>query len=176
MALTCNVVLEIRQFLATEGNLDRQRLGQLVWNYAEVCRNLNERSQKCLDLLRRGQREEALRLAKQDLDIKEEISLLDFAERLTWIDLCERAGMPVANIIDTASLHLLVQELYTESGTLVQLMRQHRRLAISGASLGLKARSGTKTAARMRRPGPKNSRSRWPPQIGRAISLPLKLL
>lgn len=135
MPLTRNVVLEIQQFLATEGDLDRQRLGNLVWTYAEVCRNLNDRAQKCLDLLRQGRRQDALKLAKQDLDLNEEIVLLDFPERFTWLDLCERAGMPVDDIIDTATLYRLVEELYTESGTLSQLLRLHRRAAIGGAPL-----------------------------------------
>lgn len=135
MPLTRNVVLEIQQFLATEGDLDRQRLGNLVWTYAEICRSMNERSQKCLDLLRQGRRQDALKLAKQDLDLKEEIVLLDFPERFTWLDLCERAGTPVADIIDTAALYRLVEELYAESGTLSQLLRLHRRGAIGGAPL-----------------------------------------
>ena len=135
MIPTRNLVIEIRQVLASEGDIDRQRLATLVWEYASTCRRLNDRAQLCLELLRQGRRVDAVHMAQELPDLQAEILQLDFDERPAWIDLCDRAGMPISEAFDAQALYSVAQELYAETGALDHLLKVHRRMAIGGAPL-----------------------------------------
>jgi hypothetical protein len=133
---TRNLVGDIRAVLATSGDVPRDALAKLVWEYASTCRQINEKAQQCLDYLRQGHRAEAMRLAKESPDLQQEIMQLDFAERPHWLDLCDRAGIPISEAFDPQALYSLAQEVYAEMGNLDQLLRTHRRMALGRAPVG----------------------------------------
>jgi hypothetical protein len=135
MIPTRNLVNEIRTLLATEGEVPRQEVARLVWEYGNTCRRVNEKAQRCLEALRQGRRTEAMRLAKEPPDLQQDILLLDFAERPEWLDLCDRAGMPVSETFNAPALYSVAQELYAETSALDHLLRMHRRMALGRAPL-----------------------------------------
>lgn len=152
MIPTRNLVIEIRTLLASQGDVQKDALAKLVWEYGNTCRRVNEKAQRCLELLRQGHRVDAMHLAKEPPDLQQEILLLDFTERPQWIDLCDRAGMPISETFDPQALYSMAQELYAESGTLDHLLRMHRRMAMGRAPIADRLR----TLRRIRQADPKD--------------------
>jgi len=55
--------------------------------YYEACSETNRRLRKCGDLLRKGDRSEAILLAQTEPDLLDMVSVLDFPERGAWLEL-----------------------------------------------------------------------------------------
>lgn len=128
-------ISKIQHILSTGETVAKEKVAELVWAYASACRRLNERVQKCLDFLRQGRRPDALRLAKEPPDLQQELRLLDFPERPAWLDLCETAGLPIAQSLDTNALEAIIQETYSEGGTLDRLLKTFKRMSLGRAPL-----------------------------------------
>jgi hypothetical protein len=135
MLSTHECVNQIQHILSTGEPVAKEKVAELVWAYASACRRLNERAQKCLDFLRQGRRADALNLAKVPPDLQQELRLLDFPERSAWLDLCETAGLPIAQSLDTNALDAIIQETYSEGGTLDRLLKTFKRMSIGRAPL-----------------------------------------
>ena len=56
---------QILHILSANEAVAVERVAELVWAYANACRQLNEKAQRCLELLRQGRRGDAQRLAKE---------------------------------------------------------------------------------------------------------------
>jgi hypothetical protein len=135
MQSTHQCVKEIQDILTAGDAVTKEKVAELVWAYAQACKELNEKAQRCLDLLRQGRRAEAVRLAKDPPDLEQELGLLDFPQRGEWLDLCEGAGLPIGQGLDTAALGGIVQEVYSEGGELDRLLRSFRRMSLGHAPL-----------------------------------------
>jgi len=128
-------VKQIQDLLVAGEAVAKEKAAELVWAYATACRQLNERAQQCLDLLRQGRRSDAQRLAKEPPDLEQELRLLDFPERSDWLDLCESAGMPIAQGLDPDALGTIFTQIRTEGGRFDVLLKMFKRMALGHAPL-----------------------------------------
>jgi hypothetical protein len=126
---------QIQHILSAGEAVTKEKVAELVWAYAGACQQVNEKARKCLELLRQGRRAEAQRLAQDAPDLEQELRLLDFPERAAWLDLCETAGLPIGQGLDVDALDGIVQEVYSEGGTLDRLLKTFRRMSIGRAPL-----------------------------------------
>jgi hypothetical protein len=68
---------QVREVLAADGEVDKEVLLQLATNYVLACRSVNEKAQRCRDLLREGQRKQAVQLAQEPPNLAEEAQILN---------------------------------------------------------------------------------------------------
>ena len=130
-----STVREIQAIVAAGEDEQGDRLGELAEAYAEGCEALNQRVYDCVELLRKGQRAEAVGLAKRPPEIREELYTLDFLELGDWIELCEREELRIPDILDVDAATSMIDELYAESDVLNKLLTVHRRMALGQAPL-----------------------------------------
>jgi len=133
---TLDVMREIQEFLASGGQADKERLLQVAANYVLACRAVNERAQRCRDLLREGLRREAVALATQKPTLQEDMNALDCPERTAWVDLCEASGLEVRQYdlnADVASR--VLKDLSTDTDKIENLLRLHRYLSLGRAPI-----------------------------------------
>ena len=135
MLSTTDCVNQIQSLLDAGGEVAREQVAELVWAYAAYCRRVDHKARQCLDLLRQGRRNEARKLAKQSPDVEQELNLLDFPEREDWLDLCEGAGLPIRQSLDTVAVRAIIQEVYGDGGRMEQLLRTFRRMSLGQAPL-----------------------------------------
>lgn len=136
MMSTRQLVTEIKQLLMIEGEIaesDIDRLGKL---YLEACRQVNDRVQQCLELVRQGQRSKAIRLAKEPPDLRTEIETLDFPESVEWQMTCEMVNLSTFGVFEADALRAAVGEIYAESTTFDQLLTGFRRMSVGQAPIG----------------------------------------
>ena len=135
MLSTTDCINRIQSLIDAGGEVTREQVAELVWAYAAYCRQVNEKAKKCLDLLRQGRRTDARKLAKEPPDLEQELNLLDFPEREEWLDLCEGAGLPIRQSLDTQAARSIIQEVYGDTGRMDQLLRTFRRMSLGQAPL-----------------------------------------
>lgn len=131
---------QIQHILSAGEAVAKEKVAELVWAYASACQQVNEKAQRCLELLRQNRRADAQRLAKQPPDLEQELRLLDFPERVAWLGLCETAGLPIGQGLDVDALDGIVQEIYSEGGALDHLLKTFRRMSIGRAPLAERLR------------------------------------
>jgi len=112
------------------------RLQGLAQGYAAICHDINERAYQCQEFLGRGQRKEAVQLAKNAPDLKAIARAVDFRERGLWLDICEEYELPFPDIIDTDIVTVVIDEAYGQKRTIHSLLMLHRRMALGKAPLG----------------------------------------
>ena len=111
------------------------RLQGLAQGYAAICHDINERAYQCQEFLGRGQRKEAVQLAKNAPDLKAIARAVDFRERGLWLDICEEYELPFPDIIDTDIVTVVIDEAYGQKRTIHSLLMLHRRMALGKAPL-----------------------------------------
>ena len=111
------------------------RLDGLAQGYAAICHDINERAYQCQEFLGRGQRKEAVQLAKNAPDLKAIAQAVDFRERGLWLDICEEYELPFPDIIDTDIVTVVIDEAYGQKRTIQSLLMLHRRMALGKAPL-----------------------------------------
>ena len=151
MSSVREIIDQIRNYVntnhpsATGGNPDEElqtisveefnRLQGLAQNYASICQDINERAYQCQEFLGRGQRKEAVQLAKNAPDLKAIAKAIDFRERGLWLDICEEYELPFPDIIDTDIVTVVIDEAYGQKRTIQSLLMLHRRMALGKAPL-----------------------------------------
>jgi len=128
-------IRRIESLLESDQEISREQVAELVWAYAANCRRLNERAQRCLDLLRQGRQAEARELAKKPPSLEQELELLDFPERERWLDLCEEVGLPIRQSLNPQAVREVVQEVLGRDARLEGLLRLFRRMSLGQAPL-----------------------------------------
>ncbi|GAB6167503.1 hypothetical protein JCM19992_35030 [Thermostilla marina] len=129
-----HVIDDIRAAVASPADVDSDRMATLAEEYVELCRTVQNRISECLDLVRKGETAEALRLAEHDPRLIDLMTLLDFPERETWIDLCRLLGLTAPPSLQVSHLDIL-QEIYQSSAGAEALRRQWCYLNIVRAPL-----------------------------------------
>jgi len=102
--------------------------------YATACQKVNERLVTCDQLLRAGQRSEALRQAQLEPDVLKLYASLEFPGRASWEDAAGRIGLPVPQRLNAVVARRL-NKAFAESQSTEDLLRQHRSLALARAPL-----------------------------------------
>jgi hypothetical protein len=123
-------IAQIENALSSGTPLAKDKLAELAEVYAAACRQLNEKMQRCLALLRQGHRDDARRLAQEPPALEQELGLLHFPERDAWLDLCKSAGVSSGPGPDTEALTGVVFDLCHETATLTaieQIIAPHRQ-------------------------------------------------
>ncbi len=133
MMPTAEAVEEIQSFLYGEAQLDGSRLLSLARAYAEACTRVNKKALQCRDLLHKGLRNEAICVAKEEYDLKEEFQLVSFDENDAWFSVCEKEGLPIPDLIDSDLVTTVVEEIYTGQGNIDRLLRVYRLMSLARA-------------------------------------------
>ena len=122
-----DIVEDIRQSLAGSGEMgpDRNRLAMLAGEYAACVRDLLRRSRECRELLVQGQRSEAIAVAKQGVDLKEQHAGLDFDEMGAWLDVTEQFNLDIPPLVDM-SVETVIQDIYVTSSSFDKLILGYR--------------------------------------------------
>lgn len=123
----------IRSYLDAGASVASERLRENAKLYADACQRVNDRLSECAGLLGQGLRSEALHQAQLDPPLLDQLSTLDFPGSDRWAGIASSCGVP------TPLLQLrMAQQLnaaYAEDRPLVELMKQHRRLALCKGEL-----------------------------------------
>ena len=128
------IVDAMHGILAAGADHAEDRIAALHGEYTEGVEEVNVRLQTCGELLRRGQRAEALRQSDAEPNLMEAVAVLDSLEREKWIERSDhcRLGRPSRLNIDVAGE---LNEAYAVEEPLAALMRAHRWLALDRAAL-----------------------------------------
>ena len=139
MLPTRELVAQIQQVVASGGAVERERLIQLATSFVMACRRVNERAEQCRGLLEKSRRREAVRTAREEPALQAEAQLLEFPERRSWVDFCERVGVELRPFdVQTDLVARVLDQLHTDTETLDGLLRVHRRLALGKAPLAMR--------------------------------------
>lgn len=106
-----------------------ESLRQLAAEYKALCERINDRLGRCGELLRKGYRSEAIRLAEMEPNLLDLASVADFPERDAFLELCTHFGLEVAPplLLEIAGE---LNEAYAKEQSLEALLRQYRRYAL----------------------------------------------
>ena len=141
MESTSELVEQIRTALAATDTLSKDQLLQLATSFVRACQAVNQKAQRCRDLLRDGMRDEASQLAAEAPTLQDEALALDFVERLAWVEFCEAAGLEIRqHDLNADTVNRVLKSLSTDARKLEALLRLHRRLALGRAPLGQRVR------------------------------------
>lgn len=140
MSLIRDLVKEIRKIIACKDPLDTENLTAIVKAYEEKCKQINERIYRCLDLLRKGRRKEAIILSQQEPALRQEVREMNFREKQEWLDFCEKHDIDIEQQVDRETFSSISPDISTEDKSLDRLLNLHRRLALSRAPLEMRLR------------------------------------
>jgi len=128
------IVDGVRQAALSPAAFSTEELSALAGQLAQIARTAAERLQQCVELLRAGQRSEALRLASLPPNLVDLVAALDFPELETWRLLCEHLDLPLPPLLALEQAAEL-NEAYAAEQPLEQLLRLWRLQAIAAAPL-----------------------------------------
>ncbi|QEH31542.1 hypothetical protein OJF2_00070 [Aquisphaera giovannonii] len=123
---------DIRAFVQATDQTRSPALEALAGSYAEACAEAARRLGQCQRLLQQGLRSEAIQLAEADPRLLDLVAALDFPERDAWDELVGIYGLPAAPRVSQSAAQFL-NEAYALEEPLQDLLRTHRRLALSRA-------------------------------------------
>lgn len=124
---------EIRSLMSTVNSPD-ELVGEVADEFFQACDDANKRCAIVAGLLVEGLRDEAIALAETPPRLLPLISNLDSPIRTEWLGFLAMRGFesPPELNLETASI---IEEAYEQQRRLEPLMRTHRLLALSRASL-----------------------------------------
>ncbi len=111
-----------------------EALRQTAAGYKAFCEEINTRLAQCGEMLRKGYRSEALRLAETEPNLLDLVSLADFPERAAFVELCQylQLDVPPPLLLNIASA---INEAYSAERPLEEVLRRYRRYALAKAPL-----------------------------------------
>lgn len=128
------ILTRIRRCLAHGAAAEPPAAQQAAHDYVVLVEEVNARLQRCVDLLRRGMRSEAVHQAEIAPPLLDEAAALDFPQLEAWVAYCAERGLgPVPAVDVDAAVEL--DEAYPRERQLARLLRAHRRLALGRAPL-----------------------------------------
>ena len=129
---------DIRGLVQADDQRLTDEMRRLAAEYAPACRTANERLRRCMDLIGRGLRSEAIQRAEVDPPLLDLVNELDLAEWQTaWDELCSLYELPRAEPL-RLELAEAIHEAYAELEPLNALLIKHRKLALAHAPLPLR--------------------------------------
>jgi hypothetical protein len=132
--MNINLVDQIRQQLSQPDGITHETMQPLADEYSVEAMEVNARLLESIQLLRKGQRSEAIQLANSKPNVLEWSARLDFVELDEWIDILQFLGITPPPVIHRDAAQQL-QEAIVEEQPLEELLRQQRKLAIANAPL-----------------------------------------
>jgi hypothetical protein len=100
-----------RIHLALEGELSQSELMQLAEEYAEICRQGNQRLDQLLTLIEKGSLYSALQLAEVEPPVMDLVAQLSFPASPQWREFCIEQKLPVPEKLNESAIRH-VSELY----------------------------------------------------------------
>jgi hypothetical protein len=128
------LVDEIRYVLLAGDHAVGERLERIASSYAEACDDVNRQLRRCELFLQKGLRSEALQFADVEPPLRQIVAILNFSERAQWDQFTVACGLPSAPRLLLATATAL-KDAYSNVQPLEPLLRKHRELALSHASL-----------------------------------------
>lgn len=125
---------QIRSFVQATDQTRSPAMEALAAAYAEACGETSRRLSRCQWLLQQGLRSEAIQLAESEPKLLDAVAALDFPERSDWDELVDIYGLAAAPRIQTGGAEFL-NEAYALEDPLQDLLKSHRRLALSRAPI-----------------------------------------
>lgn len=140
MARAEEVVERIRHCLSRyDGSSAPAEARAVAEAYAEAVEQVNARVRRCVNLLRRGQRSDAIYQAELPPPVVEEAAVLDLPERDRWFQFCHEQQLGPVPEVDTNAV-VELDDAYTQEQAVEPLLRAHRRLAIGHGPLAARIR------------------------------------
>lgn len=102
--------------------------------YAAACRQVNNRLAEAARLLQAWQLSEAVRQVEIEPDALKQYAELAFKNHGRWLDITQKVGLTIPPKLNAEAARQ-VNEAYGVLGTINDLLRQHRTLALSRAPL-----------------------------------------
>jgi hypothetical protein len=134
MANFQETVDEIRSYVAASNRAPAAAIASRAEEYAQACRDVNDRLRRCSDALHRGLRSDAIQLAEAEPNLLDLVAMLDFPELSGWKAACHAYELttPPELLIEMASA---LNEAYAIEQPLASLMANHRVMALARAPL-----------------------------------------
>jgi hypothetical protein len=129
-----NLASGIRSVLQRDNQVLTDEMGQLAQQYAEACRAVNQRLQRCQEFLSHGLCGESIQYAEVAPDLLDLVTVLDLPERPQWDELTALYGLPAAPALQRQVVRALNQA-YALHEKVREPLRRHRRLALTRAPL-----------------------------------------
>jgi hypothetical protein len=107
------------------------QITELARRYAEACRAVGERLNRCDECLSKGLRSEAIQTAEQAPALLDAAVTLDFPERAAWIEACRRHGAETSAELSTSQISRLNRE-YADGATVEPLLKVYRKVVHVG--------------------------------------------
>jgi len=128
------VVDEIRFYLDSNEAEMTGTVREAAIDYADACRQANQRLRRCGEFLNRNLRSEAIQLAEAEPDLLEVVTILDLPERERWEQIASMYDLPSGEplLLEIAEA---INEAYALQEPLKRLLDKHRFLALSRASI-----------------------------------------
>jgi hypothetical protein len=134
MASIQETVDEIRGYVVAGGRTPTAAFASRAEEYAQACREVNDRLRRCSDALHRGLRSDAIQLAEAEPNLLDVVAMLDFPELAGWKVACQTYELPTPPelLIEMAGE---LNEAYAAEQPLATLMANHRVMALARAPL-----------------------------------------
>jgi len=138
MSRSANIADSLRTILQSDDQRLTDEMRRVAEEYAGGCAEANDRLRRCMELLKRGLRSEAVHLAEAEPPVTDLVNELDLGvQQSAWDELCSMYDLPRAEPL-RFELAEAVAEAYAELEPLNALLSRHRRLALGRAPLPMR--------------------------------------
>lgn len=128
-----DLVGEVRDMLALRNNPKEAELQRLFENYVSVIQQVNSILKKCLELIEKGRKSDAILRADEN-NLLEIVSILDFPEQPDWIAYVTQFGLAMPPEVDQFASRQ-INACYEPAHRLEPLYRLNRRHALANSPL-----------------------------------------
>ncbi|WP_166831115.1 coiled-coil domain-containing protein [Thalassoroseus pseudoceratinae] len=129
---------EILSVLQSTDQTRTPKLEQQAAEYSELVAKVNDRLERCGELLRNGLRTEAIHLAESEPPVLELVSDLDLGgDEELWAELCADYDLPVPQSLLIGRAEEL-EEAYAQQAPLEDLLSRWRRVNLSRAPMDVR--------------------------------------
>jgi len=133
-----DVVSAVQAMLLSSGQVSAAELTDLADQYGRLCRQVNQRLQRCKLYLDQGLVGEAIADLECAPDLLEQVEGLCFEERADWEALCDGNGLSAPAIEEEIASEL--NEAYTDLDPVKDLLRQQRVRVLQQVGVAPRAR------------------------------------
>ena len=127
------IVGEVRDMLELRSDPPEAELQRLYKKYLSVVQTVNSVLKRCLDLIEKGRKSDAIMRADEN-NLLELVSILDFPEQHEWIAYVSQFGLSVPPAIDQFASRQ-INACYAPAQRLEPLYRLNRRHALANSPL-----------------------------------------
>jgi hypothetical protein len=128
------LVDSIRSFLASSNQIRTDEVLDWAVQFAQACKQANDRLRVCMDYLQKGLRTEAIAAAEEQPNLLDLVAALDLPDLAEWREACFGYEMPEPPPLAMESAAAL-NEAYAEIEPLRAALARHRLLALACAPL-----------------------------------------